>query len=115
MPARVDDGFGEGPRSLLRQVVSDAALDDPVLVLAGEFAGVGGCVLSGRAAAGNKDVGIGRANVIQQYLAAGLVDELPLHLAPVLLGTGKRLPGSQSRMNQTTRSWRSRKRGQLDQ
>src|ERR1700733_4534393 len=37
----VDDGFGESLRSLLRQVVPDAALDDPVLVLAGEFAGVG--------------------------------------------------------------------------
>ncbi len=45
-----------------------------------------------RAAAGHKDVGIGGgANVIQQYLAAGLVDELRLHLAPVLLGAGKRL------------------------
>ena len=45
-----------------------------------------------RAVAGDKDVGIGGgANVIQQYLAAGLVDELRLHVAPVLLGTGKRL------------------------
>jgi dihydrofolate reductase len=44
------------------------------------------------AAARGKDVGIGGgANVIQQYLAAGLVDELRLHLAPVLLGAGKRL------------------------
>lgn len=43
-------------------------------------------------AAGAKDVGIGGgADVIQQYLAAGLVDELRLHLAPVLLGGGKRL------------------------
>jgi dihydrofolate reductase len=39
-----------------------------------------------------EDVGIGGgANVIQQYLAAGLVDEFRLHLAPVLLGAGKRL------------------------
>ncbi len=51
-------------------------------------------LLSGRPAAGDKDVGIGGANVIQQYLAAGLVDELPLHVAPVLLGTGKRLFGN---------------------
>ncbi len=45
-----------------------------------------------RAAAGDKNVGIGGgANIIQQYLAAGLVDELRLHLAPVLLGAGRRL------------------------
>jgi dihydrofolate reductase len=32
--------------------------------------------------------------VIQQYLAAGLVDQLRLHIAPVLLGQGKRLFGN---------------------
>ncbi len=48
-------------------------------------------LLSGRAAAGDKDVGIGGANVIQQYLAAGLAGELRLHVAPVLLGAGKPL------------------------
>lgn len=42
--------------------------------------------------AGDKDVFImGGAGVIQQGLAAGLVDELHLHLAPVLLGGGTRL------------------------
>jgi dihydrofolate reductase len=45
-----------------------------------------------RAAAGGKDVRIaGGANVIQQYLSAGLVDEIQIHLAPVLLGDGVRL------------------------
>jgi dihydrofolate reductase len=45
-----------------------------------------------RAAAGEKDISIGGgANLIQQYLAAGLVDELELSVAPVLLGRGKRL------------------------
>ena len=45
-----------------------------------------------RAAAGGKDVLIGGgANVAQQYLAAGMVDELLLHVAPVLLGGGARL------------------------
>ena len=28
------------------------------------------------------------ANVIQQYLKAGLVDEIKIHLAPMLLGAG---------------------------
>ena len=33
----------------------------------------------------------GGANAIQQYLAAGLVDEMTLNVAPVLLGSGERL------------------------
>ena len=45
-----------------------------------------------REAAGGKDVFIGGgANVINQYLAAGLVDELELHVAPMFLGGGARL------------------------
>lgn len=45
-----------------------------------------------RAAANGKDVRIGGgANTIQQYLRAGLVDELHLAVAPVLLGGGERL------------------------
>lgn len=45
-----------------------------------------------RQAAGGKDVRIGGgANVIQQYLRAGLIDELHLAIAPVLLGSGERL------------------------
>ena len=45
-----------------------------------------------RAAAGDKDVTIGGgAAAINQYLAAGLVDELELHVAPVVLGGGARL------------------------
>jgi dihydrofolate reductase len=43
-------------------------------------------------AAGQKDVRIsGGSNVIQQYLNAGLVEELHLHIAPVFLGKGIRL------------------------
>ena len=34
---------------------------------------------------------IGGANVIQQYLKAGLLEELQLHVAPVVLGSGERL------------------------
>ncbi len=45
-----------------------------------------------RAGAGDGDVAIGGgANVIQQYLAAGLVDEFQLHVVPILLGGGVRL------------------------
>jgi dihydrofolate reductase len=31
------------------------------------------------------------ANIFQQYLKAGLVDEINIHLVPVLFGSGKRL------------------------
>jgi dihydrofolate reductase len=45
-----------------------------------------------RAAADGRDVQVsGGANVVQQYLAAGLLDELQVHVAPVLLGGGVRL------------------------
>jgi dihydrofolate reductase len=45
-----------------------------------------------RDAAGGKDVALGGgAKVAQQYLKAGLVDELTIHLVPVLLGGGARL------------------------
>src|SRR5688572_8189072 len=40
-----------------------------------------------RSAAGDKDVGIwGGANLIRQYLKAGLLDEMQIHLIPILLG-----------------------------
>ena len=53
-------------------------------------------------AAGDKDVFIGGgAQTINQYLGAGLVDELELHMVPILLGGGARLfegIGSQVRL-----------------
>jgi dihydrofolate reductase len=45
-----------------------------------------------RAAAGAKNVGIwGGANIMRQYLKARLLDEMQIHLIPVLLGGGVRL------------------------
>jgi dihydrofolate reductase len=45
-----------------------------------------------RASAGYRDIGIaGGADVIQQYLNLGVVDELEIALAPVLSGGGRRL------------------------
>jgi dihydrofolate reductase len=45
-----------------------------------------------RAAAGDKDVGIwGGATIIREYLRAGLLDEMQIHLIPILLGDGIRL------------------------
>ena len=54
--------------------------------------GIESALEQARAAAGDQDVHvIGGANVIQQYLAAGLLDELYMHIAPVVLGAGERL------------------------
>jgi dihydrofolate reductase len=54
--------------------------------------GIEAALARAREAAGDKDVLIGGgADVINQYLAAGLVDELELHVVPMLLGGGARL------------------------
>jgi dihydrofolate reductase len=54
--------------------------------------GIESALEQARSAAGDKDVYIsGGASVIQQYLAAGLVDEFLLHVTPILLGGGVRL------------------------
>ncbi|HZB41078.1 MAG TPA: dihydrofolate reductase family protein, partial [Ilumatobacter sp.] len=43
-------------------------------------------------AAGGKDVDVaGGADIVQQLLRAGLLEELQIHLAPVFLGAGVRL------------------------
>jgi dihydrofolate reductase len=45
-----------------------------------------------KAAAGDKNVAVvGGASTIQQFIRAGLIDELRIHLVPVLLGDGTRL------------------------
>jgi dihydrofolate reductase len=54
--------------------------------------GIEAALRQARVAAGDADVRIGGgANTVNQYLAAGLIDELELHLVPVLLGDGERL------------------------
>lgn len=54
--------------------------------------GIESALRQARAAAGDRDIRIaGGADVIQQYLRAGLVDELALAISPVLFGGGRRL------------------------
>ena len=54
--------------------------------------GIESAVEQAWAAAGDKDVQVaGGADVVQQSLDAGLLEELQIHLAPVLLGAGVRL------------------------
>jgi dihydrofolate reductase len=54
--------------------------------------GIEAALEQAKEAAGGKDVSLaGGANVVQQYLAAGLLDELEISLVPILLGNGERL------------------------
>jgi dihydrofolate reductase len=54
--------------------------------------GIESALARAKDAAGDGDVLLGGgADSINQYLAAGLVDEIELHVAPILLGDGKRL------------------------
>ena len=54
--------------------------------------GLEAALADARAAAGDKNVGIwGGANTVTQYLQAGLLDELQIHVIPILLGNGVRL------------------------
>jgi dihydrofolate reductase len=55
-------------------------------------AGIESALEQARAAAGHGDVAIaGGAATVNQYLAAGLIDELRLHVVPLVLGAGERL------------------------
>jgi dihydrofolate reductase len=54
--------------------------------------GIESALEKAQAAAGSKDIRVlGGANAAQQYLKAGLLDELRLQLVPILLGEGIRL------------------------
>jgi dihydrofolate reductase len=53
--------------------------------------GVESATEQAKAAAGDKNVAVSGAEVGQQLIRAGLVDELSIHLVPVLFGSGKRL------------------------
>jgi dihydrofolate reductase len=54
--------------------------------------GIESALEQARAAAGEGEVLIaGGATTVNEYLAAGLIDELRLHVAPVVLGAGERI------------------------
>ncbi len=54
--------------------------------------GIEAALEGARATAGERNVAVaGGASVAQQYLRAGLMDEIQVHVAPVLLGGGVRL------------------------
>jgi dihydrofolate reductase len=54
--------------------------------------GIESTLSKAKEAAGNRNVKVmGGANTVNQYLAAGLIDELWLHIVPVTVGAGTRL------------------------
>jgi dihydrofolate reductase len=54
--------------------------------------GIQAALTKARTAAGGMDVSLaGGANAAQQYLRAGLVDEMEIHLVPIVLGAGEAL------------------------
>jgi dihydrofolate reductase len=56
-----------------------------------------GAVEQSKASAGDKDVLVtGGANLVQQLLAKGLLDEIQIHIAPVLFGEGRSLFAKQN-------------------
>ena len=78
-------------------------LDVPVFVLSGSVPqewvyeespftfvtdGLESALEQAKAVAGDKDIGVGAASVVQQCIKAGLLDEIHLDLVPVLLGGG---------------------------
>ncbi len=69
--------------------------------------GLASAVAQARAAAGAKDVFVmGGADVVRQCVDEGLVDELRLHVAPVILGAGTPLFAGSSRRELVQRSVR---------
>jgi len=79
-----------GPARVPLQVVShstpDEVPDGGVYTFAGD---IHEALDAARQTAGDKDVGImGGADIARQYLHEGLVDEISLHVVPVLFGSG---------------------------
>src|ERR687883_542059 len=87
------DGWGgENPWQLPFFIVTHRPEEEPSGGAFTFVSGVEEAVERAKEAAGDKDVLVlGGADVIRQALAGGLVDELTIIIAPVVLGGGKRL------------------------
>lgn len=85
---------GEDPMGVPSFIVSHevpekwAGTDSPFIFVTD---GVASAIAQAKIAAGDKDVGVAAASIAQQCLQLGLLDEILIHLAPVLLGEGVRL------------------------
>jgi dihydrofolate reductase len=82
------DGTWHGPSYVLTHHPPEPLPDDPDLVFVTDLASG---VAAAREAAGDRYVNVLGADVARQCLAAGLLDEILVMVAPVLLGDGTRL------------------------
>ncbi|MEV0286756.1 MULTISPECIES: dihydrofolate reductase family protein [unclassified Kribbella] len=95
--AEGDGGWGDGgPAGQIPCFVATHQAPAPETVRAPQVFtfvtdGIESAVEQAKKAAGDKVVGVHGASTAQQCLAAGLLDEIQLHLVPVLLKSGTRL------------------------
>jgi dihydrofolate reductase len=107
-----NDEMGYGARHATNPsffVVTHAAPDNVRLDLDLTFVtdGLGPAIEAARAAAGERDVVVmGGGDVVRQCVEAGLVEELRIHLAPIVLGAGTPLFGGGVRRALVQRSVR---------
>ena len=88
------DGFVDDPYQVPNFVITHhvpetAAKGAEVFIFVTD--GIGSALERAQALAGDKDISVSAANVAQQYLQAGLLDEIQIQLVPILLGQGRRL------------------------
>ncbi len=83
-------GRWQGPEFVLTHEPPAEPSNPKLIFLSGD---VGEAVEIALAAAGGRNLEVFGANVNRQCVEAGLVDELVVHLAPILLGDGVRLYG----------------------
>jgi dihydrofolate reductase len=94
-------GAWSGPMVVLTHRPPDGPLPADVLFIT---TGLQDAADAARTAAGNGDVGVFGADVAGQLLRAGMLDDIVVHLAPILLGAGVRLfdsPGPAIRLRKT--------------
>jgi dihydrofolate reductase len=101
-------GAWKGPMFVLTHRPAEPA--DGITFLSGDIAEA---VATAKAAAGGRDVGVFGADIARQCLLAGLVDEIVVHLVPILLGNGVRLFDSPDTPPLRLRKTRCDESGQL--
>ena len=83
-------GAARRPVFVVTQAAPSAAPEGGVYTFVTD--GIESALQQAKAAAGGKNVCMmGGASIGQQYIAAGLVDEISIHLVPVLFGNGTRM------------------------
>ena len=103
-------GQRQGPVFVLTHRPPEATADDRVTFVSTSLAEA---VATARVAANGKNVVIFGANLAQQCLGEGLLDEIVIHLAPVLLGDGVRLFGASDSKRVALRRTASAESGQI--